>query len=114
MGNKVLVIRVAGVTYEHRQDIIALLSPSDPCRLEPEPQNAYDPNALAVKVSYKGFAYHVGYVPKEMAALIAPHLDGENLMVQISEITGGFEMSDGSQASYGLRLRVELPEELQQ
>lgn len=105
-------IRVAGVTYENRQDILARLHTSDPCRLEPEPENPYDPNAIAVKVSHEGTIHHVGYVPKELAALIAPHLDSEALMVKIVEITGGFELQDGSQAAFGLRLQVELPENL--
>lgn len=112
MKANILNIRVAGVTYENRQEIIARLITSDPCRLEPEPENPYDANALAVKVSHDGAVYHVGYIPKDMAALIAPHLDGEALMVKIVEITGGFEMFDGSQAAFGLRLHVELPEDL--
>lgn len=112
MKANILNIRVAGATYENRQDIIARLNRTDPCRLEPEPENPYDPNAIAVKVSHDGSIHHVGYIPKDMAALIAPHLDGEALMVKIVEITGGFELQDGSQASFGLRLHVELPEDL--
>ena len=111
MEHRVLNTRVAGVTYEGRQDYLAQLSVNDACRLEPEPTNQYDPNAIAVKVSHNSEIWHVGYIPKEVAEQIAPHLDGENLMCRIAEITGGFMIDFDRQASYGLRLTIELPPE---
>lgn len=114
---KVLNIRVAGVTFEGRQDIISRMQGQEVVRIEPEPQNPYDPNALAVKVAFppesKWGIAHVGYIPKDMAAIISPVLDGESLMVEIAEITGGFETYNGGIANYGLRLRVELPDDVQ-
>lgn len=102
-----LVCKVAGVTYESRQDIIAKLTGREPARIEPEPTNPYDPNALAVKVALvDGTIAHIGYIPRELAAKIAPLLEGENLMVRILEITGGFETRDGEIAAYGLRLEI--------
>lgn len=98
--------KVAGVTYENRQDVIAALSGAEPCRIEPEPTNPYDANALAVKVATKDGIKHVGYVPRELAKKIAPLLDGENLMVTIQSITGGFETWDGERAAYGLVIRI--------
>lgn len=126
---KELIIKVTGVTFDNRQSVIALLKGNEPIRLEPEPENKYDPNALAVKVAVKiplhlqshdanqinriadGIEIkHVGYVPKELAAEIAPLLDGESLMVKIKEITGGFELSNGKTALLGLLLTVEMPD----
>lgn len=109
MTNKTLYTKVAGVTFEGRQNLIAQLTGGEPCRLQPEPTNKYDPNAIAVMVAAKGEVWHIGFVPKELAAQIAPHLEGEALMVRISEITGGFETSDGDTAALGVRLRIELP-----
>jgi hypothetical protein len=106
MPNKTIVFKVAGVTYENRQDTISIMHGSEPCRIVPEPTNAYDPNALAVIAIVEGSRQHIGYVPKELAKLIAPHLDGEQVDVKILEITGGF----GDFPIYGLRLRVEVPE----
>ena len=51
MTTRTLVSKVAGVTYEGRQDIIAKLSGAEPCRIVPEPDNKYDPSALAVHVA---------------------------------------------------------------
>lgn len=110
MTNRVLNIRVVGVTYEGRQAKIAGLLLSDPVRIVPEPDNPYDPNALAVHVAHEGKVEHVGYIPRDMAAEIAPIIDGEAFMCAVAEITGGFELWDGSPANYGLRLRVELPD----
>lgn len=61
-------IRVAGVTAENRQKILKALynhpmlnSTHLSFDLVPEPDNQYDPNAVAV---YIGKKYVVGYVPK--------------------------------------------------
>lgn len=109
MTNRILNTKVAGVTYEGRQALIAQLTGREPCRLVPEPTNQYDSNAIAVEVNHRGDIFHIGYIPKEIAAEIAPHMEGEALMCSISEITGGFEFDSGETASLGVRLRIELP-----
>jgi len=130
---RTLHVRVAGVTYENRQSILARLHGNEPIRLEPEPTNKYDPNAIAVKVALltpisvdrqvndpNGISdvaperemviYHCGYIPREIAAQIAPVMDGESFMCKIEEVTGGFSIGENEIANYGLRLIVELPD----
>lgn len=119
--NPILNARVAGVSFDGRQELIAQLTGREPCRLEPEPENKFDPNAIAVKVSRQINAeqesgpgsdrviWHIGYLPKEIAAQVAPHLDGEPLMCKIAEITGGFLLANGNTAPLGVRLEIELP-----
>lgn len=115
---RTLYTKVAGVTYEGRQQHLARLHGHEAVRIVPEPTNQHDPNALAVYVALGGgegttpTIVQVGYVPRELAAEIAPLLDGEAVMVAIHEITGGFEIPgrDGEIANYGLILRVEVPE----
>lgn len=106
---RTIVFKVSGVTYEHRQDIIARLRGNEPCRVVPEPTNPYDANALAVHVATSDGVRHVGFIPRNVAAKIAPYLDGEAVMADIVEVVGGFEMSDGEQAAYGLRVAVTMP-----
>jgi hypothetical protein len=48
------------------QSILLEAEVGDPVQLEPEPTNAYDPNAI--KVIYK--EHHVGYVPRETTHMI--------------------------------------------
>lgn len=109
MKNRVLMTKVAAVTFEGRQEYLKRLDINDPCRIVIEPTNQYDPNALAVHVAHNGEVWHVGFVPKEVAAELAPHLEGEAVMARIWEITGGFETSWGEVAALGLRLRIEVP-----
>ena len=110
---KNLVMRVAGVTFENRQAILAVMRGFEVCQLRPEPDNAFDRNAIAiyVEVELGAAAVQIGYVPKDLAAQIAPHLDGESLLGHVTSITGGFVKNDGSMASYGAMVRVELPDD---
>lgn len=108
--------KVIGVTYpnpdgSNRQDIIASCRRDTPIRLESEPTNAYDPNAIAVKVATEpGKVQQVGYIPKELAKTIAPLMQGESLMARIVSITGGFETWDGEIAALGLVIVIEVPD----
>ncbi len=103
--------KVAGVTFEGRQEILERCRRDMPCRLEPEPTNKYDPNAIKVMVATgPGVVEQVGYVPKNLAAVIAPHLQGESVMVEIEEINGGFETPRGDIASLGMRIVITLPD----
>lgn len=109
---KILVTKVAGVTYEGRQEYIDQMTLDTPIRIVPEPHNPYDANALAVHAALAEKAIvHVGYIPRDMAARVAPYLDGEQIMAKVREITGGFEMWDGTLAAMGLLIEIELPDE---
>jgi hypothetical protein len=110
MNTRTLICKVAGVTYDGRQSILAQLTGNEPCRVVPEPTNPYDANALAVHVAVNGKVEHVGYVPRGLASEVAPHLEGEAVMVRIQEITGGFEKWDGEIASLGLQIVIEIPD----
>lgn len=111
---RTLYTKVAGVTYENRQEHLARLHGNEAVRLLPEPTNKYDANAIAVQIAMPpeagGEVLHCGYVPKEIAAQIAPLMEGEAFMCEIEDITGGFELSDGTTAALGLRLKIELPD----
>lgn len=60
------VFRVAGVTFEGRQDFLAVLFRKDDLHffLEREPNNPYDSNAIKVMVEIDGENFRVGYMPK--------------------------------------------------
>src|SRR5438045_3923859 len=108
---RLIVTKVAGVSFEGRQDVIAALKGNEPARVVPEPTNPYDANALAVHVAIApGDVRHVGFIPRHLAAQIAPHLEGEAVMVRLREITGGFETRDGDTAALGLLIEIELPD----
>jgi single-stranded-DNA-specific exonuclease len=105
--SRTLVSKVAGVSFEGRQEVIARMRGSEPCRIVPEPTNPYDSNALAVWVALEtGERAQVGYVPRDLAELVAPHLDGEQIMVKLLEITGGTDWFP----TRGLLIQIEIPE----
>jgi hypothetical protein len=61
--------------------------------LDREAGNEYDPNAVKVMASVGGGAeYHLGYLPKDTASLIASLMDkGIRLAARFRGVTGGFE-----------------------
>ncbi len=110
---RVLHVKVAGTSFEDRQQTLAMMQGTEVARIVPEPDNVFDKNALAVYVAFPPESNmgikHVGYIPRQLAAEIAPALGGEAMMVSVAEVIGGFETSDGELANYGLRLKIELP-----
>lgn len=107
---RTISFKVAGVTFENRQETISLLTGKEPVRMVAEPENPFDGNAIAIIVSRGGEIAHVGYVPRNLAAEFAPWLEGESIDGRIAEVTGGFEKLDGSRASFGLTVVFELPD----
>ncbi|MBV8600182.1 MAG: DEAD/DEAH box helicase [Candidatus Eremiobacteraeota bacterium] len=91
--------KLAGVTFEGRQDIAASLQPGAMLELRRQPENPYDANAIACHYG----ALQVGYLNREMAAKLAPLIDGEGrrYAAQITAVTGG-----KSGRSWGVNVRL--------
>lgn len=82
--------KIVGTTFENRQDILAHLEGSESLRVRREPENQYDPRAVAVDVDIKGKWYPVGYIAKDKNKDIAEVLDaGREVEIKISGVTGG-------------------------
>ena len=78
--------KVVGVSFEGRQSVLGGLAPGDPLELVREADNAYDPNALAVRYG----RLQLGYLRREIAQRLAPNVDaGDRYSVSIGSITGG-------------------------
>lgn len=75
-----------------------------------EPDNTYDPLAIAVHAvsPQLGQAIKVGYVAKEVAARMSPALDAKNAAGEtvglLGRIRGGWLRSDGDEGHYGIWL----------
>jgi hypothetical protein len=68
------VVPVAGAARHHRDALVSeAAAPARPLELRRDPANPHDPNAIAVHVVRGG--EQVGWVPREVAAEIAPDLD---------------------------------------
>jgi HIRAN domain len=68
------VVGVAGAAQHHAEALASdLVAPASPLELRRDPENPHDPNAIAVHPAAGG--EQVGWVPREVAAEIAPDLD---------------------------------------
>lgn len=101
--------RVAGVSFKNRdgssrQKPLKRVKAKDPIELLREPQNPFDPNAIGVWwEDKKGLRHQLGYVPRHLAALLAPLLDhGLKVMPSVARRTGG-----GPLTLVGARLRLD-------
>lgn len=91
--------KLAGVSFEGRQDVVARLQTGEPLRLERQPDNPYDACACAL---FDPFGEQVGFLNRRLAAVLAPVLDaGVEYDVEVAEVTGG---TDG--ASFGVNVLV--------
>lgn len=79
--------KLAGVTFEGRQDNLKLARLGDSITLERGPDNEYDPNAVRVMQG----KLELGWVPKALAADIAPRMDAGEIITEarIIDLTGG-------------------------
>jgi hypothetical protein len=92
---------VAGVTFEGRQKLIQNLNSDSVFFLVPEPDNEYDPSAVAVIADCQC----IGYVPRDLAPTVAWLLQNKRLQQSPNAtVHGGF--SEG--ISYGLKVELKL------
>ena len=102
--------KVAGVTYGKRQQAIEHLTHYRPenirISLYRDKANAYDSNAVAVIATVRGKgSYTMGYLPKALAAFIAPLMDaGRTITSRLASIKGTNE----PYLNYGLGIEVRI------
>jgi single-stranded-DNA-specific exonuclease len=81
--------KLAGVTFEGRQELLESLEPGTPLRLERQADNPHDANACAL---HDPSGAHIGYLNRRLAAVLAPVIDaGVEYDVEVTEVTGGEE-----------------------
>lgn len=90
--------KIAGVTFEGRQKIVGNLAVGQRLKLVREPNNPYDPNAIAIKTED---SQHLGYINKKLASAIAPEMDsGVKFRASVSSVTGG------NGKNYGINIEI--------
>ena len=93
--------KLAGVSFEGRQDVVAGVQVGAALDLRRDPQNAYDPSAIGVWFGN----LQLGFVKRGIAARIAPNIDaGERYTAEVTAVTGGGARSFGINV-YVTRLR---------
>ena len=103
-----LVARVAGVTFEGRQDVIAQVEKQTPVRLVRDRRNEHDFYAVEVQVNLDGEWRQAGFIPNPMCRMISKNLDnGTKLGASVHRVTGGMVSEfTGENLNYGLEINV--------
>jgi hypothetical protein len=84
----VMEIRLTGVSYGNRQEVIGQMSIKDKIHLLRDAGNVYDRNAVAVCLTKNG--KQIGYLPRQIAADLAPRMDkGEIFPAEVKSISDG-------------------------
>jgi single-stranded-DNA-specific exonuclease len=92
--------KLAGVSFEGRQEVVGRLEPGSALRLVRQPENEYDTNAIAV---LDPIGDQVGFFNRRLAAALAPEIDrGAAYEVAVTDVTGG-----GEGASLGVNVLVQ-------
>jgi len=95
-SNVIRSFYIAGVRHHQMKDALGYLSENNILKLEPEPTNPYDPNA--VKIIYETFEkrFMLGYVPakfsSEISALIETEVPLECEIVELNPSAKPWEM----------------------
>ena len=98
--------KIAGVSFEGRQDVIAGLRAEAPLELRRQPDNPHDCNAIAV---YYG-KLQLGFFNKRLAARLAPLIDsGARYRARVASLTGGARSSGSTESAKhrGVNILVE-------
>lgn len=94
--------KLVGVTFEGRQAVISTLKGNEQLRVRREPDNEYDPNAVAVDVEIGDELIPIGYIAKDKNLEIAKSLDsGIPVNIKMASLSGG----DGK--SYGVNIELQ-------
>lgn len=93
-------MKLAGVTFEGRQRVLAGLREGQELVFVPDPTNPYDSHAVKVMTTS---GVQVGFVPRERNSAIFNNLIHRNgtYIVYVSAVTGG-----GFNSVYGCNIRV--------
>ena len=84
--------KLAGVSFEGRQDTIGGVTLGSELMLERQPQNQYDPNAIAVKFG----TLQLGFIKAGIAKHLAPLIDdGARYRARVESLTGGGDRNRG-------------------
>jgi single-stranded-DNA-specific exonuclease len=79
--------KLAGVTFEGRQERVDALTQGAPLRLERQPENPHDPNAIA---AHDVNGHQIGFLNRRLSAVLASAMDaGVDYDVEVSDVTGG-------------------------
>jgi len=102
-----IICRLTGTQFYNpdntsRRRLLKDCTPKTPISIAREPANPYDGNAVAVYESSGG--HQIGYFPKKLARVVAPHIDAGTF----EEPQAKIEKMLGTPSEPGARIRVDF------
>jgi hypothetical protein len=103
-----LIAKVAGVTFDGRQELLSRLTKESAVSLERDRRNPHDFYAIKVLALIDDSWYHVGFLPRKMAKLVSTSLDkGIDFVSFVHRITGGvYSEYKKENLNYGLEVKI--------
>lgn len=87
------VVKLSGVSWGNRQQVISQLKPKTPLKMVRDYNNAYDKNAIFVSLQD---GTQIGWIPKKLAEIVAPQMDaGFSWETEVREVIGSHETNYG-------------------
>jgi single-stranded-DNA-specific exonuclease len=102
--------RVAGVTFEGRQEIIKQCKVGDRIWLEPEPDNQYDPNAVKVMVETSLMQEVIGYIPRRESERVSYYAEDKFYKDGLYPTGTIIEIHGGEGMYVGVTIEFDMPE----
>jgi len=96
-------IKLTGVMFEDRQNIISQLELNQSVYFERDPFNEHDRYAIKVITSYEGKDVQIGWIPKLTAQSLAPEIDSG---IKWSGVVG--KIIGGNDKNYGILIKLFL------
>ena len=106
-GGHEQTVKLVGVTRENCPQVVARLKLGERLALHRQPDNPFDPNAIGV---YTAAGEKAGYIPKDLAALLAPVMDAHG--GGITAVVQGFQGDPTRGQSRGVTIRFRSPANL--
>lgn len=90
-----LLAPVVGVHYRVTHADVARIAERLPLKvnLTREPENSFDVNAVRVELAEYLQDFHIGYLPRDIAAILAPQMDEGEIWLEACILT---ELEEGS------------------
>lgn len=99
--------KITGVSFEGRQEIVAMLKGDEPLQVRREADNKFDPQAVAVDVEIAETWHPIGYIAKDKNKDISAALDADHAVtITMAGLTGGTMDSNGKPKTRGVNIAL--------
>jgi len=105
---KTMQFSVAGMAYHVTPAIIERLKDEVPipCRFQREPENQHDENAIQIHLDRWRPGLMIGYVPRDVAAKLAPLLDFGTIQISSVFLVKVHPSTSGGDLVIGFRKKI--------